>query len=82
MKAVVRETYGPPDVLHLAEVPTPALRDGNVLVKVRAPILPGVEAPDQVGVQSWLTTIRGACALHDHARASCASTSYGRSVPT
>jgi NADPH:quinone reductase-like Zn-dependent oxidoreductase len=36
MKAVVRETYGPPDVLHLAEVPTPSLRDGNVLVRVRA----------------------------------------------
>src|SRR5689334_16300753 len=36
MKAIVRETYGPPDVLHLAEVPTPALRDGNVLVRVRA----------------------------------------------
>jgi NADPH:quinone reductase-like Zn-dependent oxidoreductase len=36
MKAIVRETYGPPDVLHLAEVPIPALRDGNVLVRVRA----------------------------------------------
>lgn len=36
MKAIVRETYGPPDVLHLADVPTPALRDGTVLVKVRA----------------------------------------------
>jgi NADPH:quinone reductase-like Zn-dependent oxidoreductase len=36
MKAIVRETYGPPDVLHLAEVPTPALRDGNVLVRIRA----------------------------------------------
>jgi len=36
MKAIVRETYGPPDVLHLADVPTPALRDGNVLVRVRA----------------------------------------------
>jgi NADPH:quinone reductase-like Zn-dependent oxidoreductase len=35
MKAIVRETYGPPDVLHLADVPTPALRDGDVLVKVR-----------------------------------------------
>jgi NADPH:quinone reductase-like Zn-dependent oxidoreductase len=36
MKAIVRDTYGPPDVLHVAEVPTPALRDGDVLVKVRA----------------------------------------------
>jgi hypothetical protein len=31
MKAIVREAYGPPDVLHLADVPTPAVRDGNVL---------------------------------------------------
>ena len=36
MKAIVRETYGPPDVLHLAEVPSPALRDGSVLVRIRA----------------------------------------------
>ena len=36
MKAIVRETYGPPDVLHLADVPMPTLRDGDVLVRVRA----------------------------------------------
>jgi NADPH:quinone reductase-like Zn-dependent oxidoreductase len=36
MKATVRETYGPPDVLHLADVPVPALGDGDVLVRVRA----------------------------------------------
>jgi NADPH:quinone reductase-like Zn-dependent oxidoreductase len=36
MKAIVRETYGSPDVLHLEDVPTPTLRDGDVLVKVRA----------------------------------------------
>jgi hypothetical protein len=36
MKAIVRETYGPPDVLHLEEVPRPTLRDGDVLVRVRA----------------------------------------------
>jgi NADPH:quinone reductase-like Zn-dependent oxidoreductase len=36
MKAIVRETYGPPDVLHLEQVPLPALRDGDVLVKVQA----------------------------------------------
>src|SRR5262245_41352410 len=36
MKAIVRATYGPPDVLHLAEVPLPTLRDGDVLVRVRA----------------------------------------------
>ncbi len=36
MKAIVRETYGPPDVLHLEDVPVPAVGDGDVLVKVRA----------------------------------------------
>src|SRR5689334_24075081 len=36
MKAIVRETYGSPDVLRLADVPLPPLRDGDVLVRVRA----------------------------------------------
>lgn len=36
MKAIVRETYGSPDVLHLEDVPVPALGDGDVLVRVRA----------------------------------------------
>lgn len=36
MNAIVRDTYGPPDVLHLEDVPLPTLRDGDVLVKVHA----------------------------------------------
>jgi NADPH:quinone reductase-like Zn-dependent oxidoreductase len=36
MRAIVRETYGPPDVLHLADVPVPTLGDDDVLVRVRA----------------------------------------------
>ena len=36
MKAIVRETYGPPDVLHLEEVPLPSVGDGDVLVRVQA----------------------------------------------
>src|SRR5574338_1644714 len=36
MKAIVRETYGPPEVLHLEDVPPPAVRDDDVLVRVRA----------------------------------------------
>ena len=36
MKAIVRGTYGPPDVLHLEELPLPTLRDGYVLVRVHA----------------------------------------------
>ena len=36
MKAIVRETYGSPEVLHLEEVPLPTVGDGDVLVRVRA----------------------------------------------
>jgi NADPH:quinone reductase-like Zn-dependent oxidoreductase len=36
MKAITRETYGPPDVLHLDDVPMPTLRDDDVLVRVHA----------------------------------------------
>jgi len=36
MKAIVRDNYGPPDLLHLEEVPLPTVRDGDVLVRVRA----------------------------------------------
>ncbi len=36
MNAIVRETYGPPDVLHLEEVPLPTLRDDDALVRVHA----------------------------------------------
>jgi NADPH:quinone reductase-like Zn-dependent oxidoreductase len=36
MKAIVYRRYGSPDVLQLEEVPMPELRDGDVLVRVRA----------------------------------------------
>jgi NADPH:quinone reductase-like Zn-dependent oxidoreductase len=36
MKAVVRDRYGPPDVLELREVARPVPGDGGVLVRVRA----------------------------------------------
>lgn len=36
MKAIVRETYGPPDVLRLDDVPTPTPGDLDVLVHVHA----------------------------------------------
>jgi NADPH:quinone reductase-like Zn-dependent oxidoreductase len=35
MRAAIFEKYGPPEVEHLAEVPTPSPRDGEVLVRVR-----------------------------------------------
>jgi NADPH:quinone reductase-like Zn-dependent oxidoreductase len=36
VKAIVYDHYGPPDVLHLADIPTPVPRDGEVLVAIRA----------------------------------------------
>jgi NADPH:quinone reductase-like Zn-dependent oxidoreductase len=36
VKAIVRETYGPPDVLRLGDVPTPTNGDNGVLVRVHA----------------------------------------------
>jgi NADPH:quinone reductase-like Zn-dependent oxidoreductase len=36
MKAAVHTSYGPPDVVRIAEVEKPAARDGEVLVKVHA----------------------------------------------
>jgi NADPH:quinone reductase-like Zn-dependent oxidoreductase len=36
MRAVVHERYGPPEVLHLEQVPRPVPKDDELLVKVRA----------------------------------------------
>src|SRR5436309_15145925 len=36
MKAAIYTSYGPPDVVHIAEVEKPAPKDDEVLIKVRA----------------------------------------------
>lgn len=36
MKAIIYTEFGPPDVLELAEVPTPSPRDSDVLIRVHA----------------------------------------------
>lgn len=50
MRAAVIDRFGPPDVLHIAEVPRPRPGDGEVLVRVRAA---GVNAID------WLSRAGG-----------------------
>lgn len=36
MKAVIQREYGSPDVLKLGEVAVPTVKDGEVLIRVRA----------------------------------------------
>ena len=36
MKAAVRTKYGPPDVVRIEDVEKPAIKDGEVLIQVRA----------------------------------------------
>ena len=44
MKAAVHTRYGTPDVVRVSDVDTPAVKDHDVLVKVRYPLDQIVEA--------------------------------------
>ena len=62
MKAIVRDKYGSPDVLHLEEVERPQLADDCVLVRVRAASVNQVDWYDVTG-KPWIarpmTGLRG-----------------------
>ena len=62
MKAIVRDRYGPPDVLDLQEVEQPELPDEGVLVRVRAASVNRVDWHDVTGTP-WIarpmTGLRG-----------------------
>lgn len=49
MRAAVYDRYGPPEVLHLAVVPTPVPAAGEVLVRVEAVSVNGGELPARAG---------------------------------
>ncbi|MHB1459041.1 MAG: NAD(P)-dependent alcohol dehydrogenase [Armatimonadota bacterium] len=49
MKAIVYEKYGPPEVLHLAEVAKPIPRDDQLLIRVHAVSINGADWENLVG---------------------------------
>jgi NADPH:quinone reductase-like Zn-dependent oxidoreductase len=62
MKAIVRDKYGPPDILELQEVEKPQLADDSVVVRVRAASVNQVDWYDVTGTP-WIarpmTGLRG-----------------------
>src|SRR5512136_2281626 len=60
MKAMVHDTYGPPEVLALREIARPAFGDDQVLVRVRAA---AVNPPDWAGVHGVPYIVRTAFGL-------------------
>jgi NADPH:quinone reductase-like Zn-dependent oxidoreductase len=53
VKAVVRTRYGPPEVLRLADVPTPVPKNGEVLVEVHAVSLNASDWESLVGKPAY-----------------------------
>ncbi len=60
MKAMVHDSYGPPEVLALREIDRPAFGDDQVLVRVRAA---AVNPPDWAGVHGVPYIVRAAFGL-------------------
>lgn len=53
MKAIVYDTYGPPDVLRLEDVPTPIPTDDEVLIKVHAVSINGSDTEGLLGSPAY-----------------------------
>ena len=59
MKAVVYDRFGPPDVLHLRDLPTPRPDDDEVLIRIRATTVTAAEADMRRGRPLWGRVIIG-----------------------
>jgi len=59
MRALRYDRYGPPDVLHVAEVPEPTPRAGEVKVRVRAASLNPLDWKSRAGHLRWVPIFRG-----------------------
>lgn len=53
MKAVVYEAYGPPDVLHLTELPKPIPTDDQLLIRIRAVSINGSDREGLIGQPAY-----------------------------
>ncbi|MGW5666463.1 NAD(P)-dependent alcohol dehydrogenase [Micromonospora sp. NPDC003776] len=60
MKAIVQDTYGPPDVLELRDIDPPTIGDNDVLVQVRAA---GVDPGVWIFMAGWPYLVRLASGL-------------------
>ncbi|MFC0843667.1 alcohol dehydrogenase catalytic domain-containing protein [Streptomyces noboritoensis] len=59
MKAIVISTYGPPEVLHITDLPDPAPARGEVLIRVRAFGLNHAEAYMRAGAWGEVAAVPG-----------------------
>jgi NADPH:quinone reductase-like Zn-dependent oxidoreductase len=59
MRAAVRTSYGPPDVVRVAEVDTPAVRDNEVLVKVHATTVNRTDSGFRAGRPFFVRALTG-----------------------
>ena len=59
MRAAVRTSYGPPDVIRIAEVDKPAVRDNEVLVKVHATTVNRTDSGFRAGRPFFIQLLTG-----------------------
>jgi NADPH:quinone reductase-like Zn-dependent oxidoreductase len=59
MKAIVHHRYGPPDVLAVEELDKPAIRDGDVLIRVHAAAVSYPDAVMTTGVPYIVRLVSG-----------------------